>query len=162
MTDPSRLRIGTQEREDTLQALGEHFAAGRLPVDEYDQRVAKAVQAETRADVEPLFEDLPQPHPSFLAPPPPVPYGTPSPVPYNLPPPVPYDQQLSSRHKIPAGVLQLFLPFGIGRFYMGDTATGVAQLITAFFGVGVLWCWIDAIILLVTGGTDGEGRQLRG
>jgi TM2 domain-containing membrane protein YozV len=152
--DSSRLRIGTQERDDALKALGEHFSAGRLPIDEYDTRVSQAIAAETRADVEPLFDDLPQPHPAFLASAPP-PVARPAYA-------VTADQDLSTRHKIPAGALQIFIPFGLGRFYLGDNSTAVAQLITAFFGVGILWCWIDGILLLANGGKDGEGRTLRG
>jgi hypothetical protein len=160
--DPPRLRIGTKERDEALKALGEHFAEGRLPIAEYDDRVSRAIEAETRADVQPLFDDLPPPHPAFLAPPPQL-------SPRSLPSPVhdgyavsPYQQELSDRHKIPAGALQIFLPFGVGRFYTGDNSTAVAQLILAFFGVGILWCWIDGILLLANGGKDGHGRPLRG
>jgi len=72
----------------------------------------------------------------------------------------------SDRSKIIAGLLQIFLPFGIGRFYMGNTGIGIAQLIVAIFfgwicGLGLLWSFIDGIIILVSGGTDGQGRPLR-
>ncbi|MFD0206949.1 MULTISPECIES: DUF1707 domain-containing protein [Saccharothrix] len=68
-------------------------------------------------------------------------------------------QPLSDKSRIAAGVLQLALPFGIGRFYIGDTAIGIAQLLTCG-GCGI-WSLIDGIILLVNGGTDGQGRKLR-
>lgn len=61
--DPSGLRIGTAEREAAVAALGEHFAAGRLTLEEYERRVGAAVQARTRAELDPLFTDLPGPHP---------------------------------------------------------------------------------------------------
>ncbi|WP_367137286.1 DUF1707 domain-containing protein [Saccharothrix sp. HUAS TT1] len=68
-------------------------------------------------------------------------------------------QPLSDKSRVAAGVLQLVLPFGIGRFYVGDTGIGIAQLLTCG-GCGI-WSLIDGIVLLVNGGTDGEGRKLR-
>jgi hypothetical protein len=59
------LRIGDAEREQALTALGEHFTAGRLDVQEYSDRSAQVTEAKTRADVLALFQDLPQPHPAF-------------------------------------------------------------------------------------------------
>ncbi|MQY21890.1 DUF1707 SHOCT-like domain-containing protein [Nocardia macrotermitis] len=55
------VRIGTAEREQAAAALGEHFAAGRLEVAEYDDRVARAYAAKTTADLAVLFSDLPRP-----------------------------------------------------------------------------------------------------
>jgi len=72
------LRVGTAEREQAAAALGEHFAAGRLEVDEYDERVARAYAAKTAAELAGLFTDLPRPAPaSPPAPPvaPPVRWG---------------------------------------------------------------------------------------
>uniref|UniRef100_UPI001C243A1D DUF1707 SHOCT-like domain-containing protein n=1 Tax=Nocardia alni TaxID=2815723 RepID=UPI001C243A1D len=57
------VRIGTAEREQAAAALGEHFAAGRLEVDEYDDRVGRAYTAKTNADLAALFSDLPRPAP---------------------------------------------------------------------------------------------------
>jgi TM2 domain-containing membrane protein YozV len=64
---------------------------------------------------------------------------------------------------VAAGILQIIPGFGIGRLYMGDVRTGVAQLLVAFltFGLGGLWSLIDGIIILVNGGTDARGRRLR-
>jgi uncharacterized membrane protein len=55
-------RIGDVEREGAAWALGEHFAAGRLTQEEYDERAGLAWQAKTHSDLAPLFGDLPQPH----------------------------------------------------------------------------------------------------
>ncbi len=38
----SQLRIGDADRQHAAAALGEHLAAGRLELDEYDERVASA------------------------------------------------------------------------------------------------------------------------
>ena len=68
------VRIGTAEREQAAASLGEHFAAGRLEVDEYDDRVARAYAAKTTADLAVLFSDLPRPmNPRPPQPPPPRP-----------------------------------------------------------------------------------------
>ena len=62
-----------------------------------------------------------------------------------------------------AGLLQIFLPFGIGRFYIGDTRTGVIQLIVTVVtcGIGSLWSLIDGIIMLATDSKDAQGYMLR-
>lgn len=63
-SDPrSGLRISDAEREAAVNALGEHFAAGRLTREEYDERSERAYAARTAAEVAPLFTDLPAPHP---------------------------------------------------------------------------------------------------
>lgn len=59
MSDTPEVRIGTAEREQALKLLGEHFAAGRLGLDEFEERSGKAAAATTRSDVEILFTDLP-------------------------------------------------------------------------------------------------------
>jgi hypothetical protein len=58
MTNPE-MRIGDAEREAAVTALGEHYAAGRLTKEEYDERAAKAYTARTSSDLRPLFFDLP-------------------------------------------------------------------------------------------------------
>lgn len=57
------VRIGTSEREEAVRALAEHMTQGRLDVSEYDQRVALANAAKTRAELAEIFEDLPEPNP---------------------------------------------------------------------------------------------------
>jgi hypothetical protein len=163
-----RLRIGTREREEAMQILGDHFAEGRLALDEYEQRVGDAIEAQTFGDLRPLFHDLPPPHPRFMAPPPPPPAPIPAPIypPVYLPPPPPpvYPPSMyySDKSKMVAGVLQILLPFGSGRFYTGHTGIALAQLFSVFFfGFGILWSFVDGIVLLIKGGTDNNGRRLR-
>lgn len=57
------LRIGDAEREAAVAALGEHYAAGRLTKEEYDERSAHAYAARTRSALWPLFADLPRVEP---------------------------------------------------------------------------------------------------
>ncbi|HEY0454560.1 DUF1707 domain-containing protein [Actinophytocola sp.] len=156
--DADAIRIGTQEREDAIKILGEHFAEGRLPVDEYEDRVGKAIDAQTRGQLRPLFGDLPAPYPAFMVPPVRPVAAVPVPVfpEHNAVQVVP-----SERYRVVAGVLQILLPFGIGRFYTGHTGIALAQLFTMFIGVGVIWSIIDGVVMLVGGGTDAYGRPLK-
>lgn len=62
------LRIGATDRDIAVEMLGQHVAAGRLTMDEYDNRVRAALRAQTGAELQPLFRDLPPPHPPILLP----------------------------------------------------------------------------------------------
>jgi TM2 domain-containing membrane protein YozV len=171
--ESDELRIGTAEREEAARLLADHFGMGRITPDEYETRVTDAYAATILGDLRPLFRDLPQPHPGFFGPPPsyaqatmqlpmygppPDPYAPPAPMPYAPSMPVPY----SYRSKTVAGVLQIVLPFGVGRFYTGQTGLGLLQLFVVLMtGVGVLWPIIDGIMLLSNGGLDAQGRPLR-
>ena len=57
------IRIGTAERNAAMKALDEHLEAGRLEVDEYGERSARAAVATTAPELAALFDDLPAPHP---------------------------------------------------------------------------------------------------
>jgi Domain of unknown function (DUF1707) len=61
----SQIRVGDAEREQALQALGDHMTAGRLDIDEYGERTARVAAAKTRGDLVTLFSDLPEPKPRF-------------------------------------------------------------------------------------------------
>lgn len=55
----SRLRIGDRERQAAVLLLGEHWGAGRLDSDEFDDRTGRALRARTTADLALVFHDLP-------------------------------------------------------------------------------------------------------
>lgn len=141
---------------------------------------------------EPDYGQVHQPPPAYGVPPhqppPPPPAGgqAPPPPPGYGPPPPGYGQQpagyaygahpgapwgvhpvtgipYSDKQKLIAGLLQILLPFGIGRFYIGDTGTGVAQLLVTIFtcGIGALWPFIDGILMLTGEPNDSQGRPLR-
>lgn len=63
--------------------LGEHMSVGRLDVDEYGERSARATAAKTRGELIELFTDLPDPRPTFgtAAAPPPYRHATATPAP---------------------------------------------------------------------------------
>ncbi|MEJ2871053.1 DUF1707 domain-containing protein [Actinomycetospora sp. OC33-EN08] len=60
--EPSRLRVGHDERRAAMTALDEHLEAGRLDVAEYSDRSAAAGAAVYRDELDALFHDLPEPH----------------------------------------------------------------------------------------------------
>jgi hypothetical protein len=174
------MRIGNAERELAVTALGDHFAQGRLSPDEFEERMTAAYAARTATDLDRLFDDLPRPAPPPALPPttafrgPVTPaYGSGYPIPSHpvshpgVDPHAPYGreprtgQPYSDKSKVVAGVLQLFLPFGVGRLYAGHTAIGIAQLLlTVFFGIGLVWAFIDGIVILAGRPTDPFGRPL--
>jgi DUF1707 SHOCT-like domain len=53
-------RIGDAEREVATARLSDHFAAGRLDHEEYDERLDAIWSARTKADLDQLFWDLPR------------------------------------------------------------------------------------------------------
>jgi TM2 domain-containing membrane protein YozV len=91
----------------------------------------------------------------------PGPYGASPQAPYGVHPMtgLPY----SDKSKLVAGLLQILIPLGIGRFYIGDTKTGVWQLVVTILtcGIGGLWPFIDGIIILASDSKDSNGRPLR-
>jgi hypothetical protein len=56
----TQLRIGDAERDAAAAALGEHYAAGRLTKDEYDERIDRVWEAKYDGELAPLFSDLPR------------------------------------------------------------------------------------------------------
>ena len=59
MPEP-HLRAADTDREAVAAALGQHMAAGRLTLAEYDERVARAYAAKTYGELEQLTTDLPR------------------------------------------------------------------------------------------------------
>lgn len=165
--EPPPLRIGNEERERAARAIAEHYAAGRLDPGEFEERTALAYAARTTADLDALFTDLPAPaappaHPTVAYP---VPYPAPAasypvePAPYGREPAT--GRPYSDKSKVVAGVLQIVLPFGVGRFYTGHIGMGVAQLLLSVFFVGIVWAFLDGIVILAGRPTDPYGRPLR-
>ncbi|NUP00122.1 MAG: DUF1707 domain-containing protein [Nonomuraea sp.] len=57
--DRNDLRIGDAEREQTMAALREHFAQGRLTHEELDERLDRALASKTARDLAQVTADLP-------------------------------------------------------------------------------------------------------
>lgn len=94
--DHGRIRIGHAERAAALRALDEHFAAGRLDVEEYGARSSAAAGAVRAADLATLFDDLPAPGP---------------PAPGSAPDPVVAERSVRPRHpaRVPTPVVAMVL-----------------------------------------------------
>ncbi len=143
------LRIGSVERDRAMAALDAHLEAGRLDPEEYGERVGRVSVARTRADLEPLFADLPHPHPVL---------DTAAPVSPTKPATVPVRSY--------SGSSALF-----GRAGESFVALSPFLALALFFAVpGVGW-WIFLLIpasgALVYGsdghrGSKGDGRGKRG
>ncbi|AIE83488.1 DUF4339 domain-containing protein [Fimbriimonas ginsengisoli] len=116
-----------------------------------------------RAD--PYTTPPPSPTPRVVAPPaPPLARTSPRPFDQTLANQAPnylsFPLTRSDKSRTLGGILQLIVP-GVGRMYLGFSAIGVLQLVLSLCGVGILWSWVDGIIILAGGvRMDGYGRQL--
>ena len=54
-----QLRAADADRDTTLAELSDHFQAGRLTLQEFDERSAQALTARTMGDLDGLMADLP-------------------------------------------------------------------------------------------------------
>jgi hypothetical protein len=59
MTSGFEMRVGHAERDAVTAELREHYAAGRITLDELNERLDKALAAKTKADLNALMTDLP-------------------------------------------------------------------------------------------------------
>ncbi|GAB3947377.1 DUF1707 SHOCT-like domain-containing protein [Corynebacterium tapiri] len=57
--DPRNLRLSDNDRANAMNTLGRAFADGRLSMTEYDERCQQIGAAQYRADLDPLFADIP-------------------------------------------------------------------------------------------------------
>lgn len=65
----SAIRVSDAERDQAVAELSEHYQAGRLTLEEFDDRSNLALRARTGSDLGALFTDLPKgAAPSVLAP----------------------------------------------------------------------------------------------
>lgn len=55
-----QIRVSDAERERAVDALRDHYADGRLSSDELEERIERAYEATTRADISGLMRDLPR------------------------------------------------------------------------------------------------------
>jgi Domain of unknown function (DUF1707) len=69
MATASGLRIGDADREAAAAALREHYAAGRLTLDEFQHRLELVFAAKTEGDLAAITRDLPAAVPQLAWPP---------------------------------------------------------------------------------------------
>ncbi len=60
MAQTQELRIGDAEREAAANALRDHFAQGRLTMEEFNQRLDAIFAAKTQRQLDEISSDLPQ------------------------------------------------------------------------------------------------------
>lgn len=86
-----------------------------------------------------------------------------------------FGQPLSDKSRVTAGVLQIvgfFIAPGIGRLYLGDTKTGLIQLLVCVLGWFTMWLLVgipivlamaiwSGIVILSGSVRDPQGRTLR-
>jgi hypothetical protein len=60
MVSGPNMRVGDAERETVASQLREHYADGRLTLDELNDRLDLALAAKTRADLDSVLVDLPR------------------------------------------------------------------------------------------------------
>jgi len=85
-----------------------------------------------------------------------------------VPPPFAHDApgpEESRRLILPAFLLAFFIGvFGVHRFYVGKTGSGIAMLLITLTMVGVvitgIWATIDWILLVCGAFTDAEGKRI--
>ncbi|MGV9861360.1 DUF1707 SHOCT-like domain-containing protein [Rhodococcus koreensis] len=63
------IRISDSERDEVVGELGRHLTAGRLTIEEFDQRVAEVYRSATRLQAHQVLRDLPSTAPAVAAPP---------------------------------------------------------------------------------------------
>ena len=78
-----QLRVSDADRDGAIAELSDHFQAGRLTQDEFEERSGQALRARTSQELAVLFTDLPRPqapaaHPAIAG-------GRVSPAPYRAP-----------------------------------------------------------------------------
>jgi hypothetical protein len=76
----SHLRAADSDRTAVASVLGEHMAAGRLTVDEYEERLTRAYAAKTYGELDVLTTDLPSTAPTTRPEPRPAPPAACSPA----------------------------------------------------------------------------------
>jgi TM2 domain-containing membrane protein YozV len=79
--------------------------------------------------------------------------------------PLVVDDGSSDKLVLPAFLLAFFIgPFGVHRFYVGKTGSGIAMVVLTLTVVGVvvtaIWSVVDWIVILCGGFTDAQGRRL--
>lgn len=123
-TPASGLRVSDADRDAVAAELAEHLRVGRLGLDEFDERVGRAISARTRGDLDRLLADLPRPMP----PPPPA-------LPRRFRPPFP---------------LLVILVFAVGTAVLGGLSHAAADPDHGGFHHHPLWpLWLLSWLILL-------------
>lgn len=66
MTTPDGIRVSDAERDAAAASLREHFADGRITMDELNQRLDATFAAKTRSELDAVTRDLPHVAPRYM------------------------------------------------------------------------------------------------
>ena len=132
--DDQNMRVSDAERQAVADRLAAHYADGRLDQGEFDERCGQAMSAKTRADLEGLLDDLPEP-PGTLGT---GPGGAPG-----IPPAATMVRKHGHRHPVLAVALVVIV---------------VISLAHAMFWV-LGWLWVGVIALIVLAATGHLGHH---
>ena len=142
------------EAQARAQQEAEQLAAARARVEAEAQSLA-AARARAEADSRAAAEARRR---AERASPPPVSGPPPTATPAAASPPGPSGPVQS---KWVMACLALFLPIGIHRLLMGYTGTALLMMaLTLSMGVGVLWSWWDALMIILGAMYMKDGRRL--
>lgn len=171
-TDRARLRASDADREAVADALQAHCAAGRLQVDELEQRLSAALAARTLGELDLLLVDLPggrePPRVAAAEPARAVKLGPPGPRAFHQRHELPVERDRAFRD-----ALQRILPAMIADGYsVADRRDG--ELIVFERNSRPAWVWVVCVVLfpigllalivndrqrvVVTFGDAGDGR----
>jgi len=131
--DDQNMRVSDAERQGVADRLAAHYADGRLDQGEFDERSGRAMSAKTRADLNGLLNDLPEPHGSLGT----GPSGAPG---------IPATGAMVSRHSHGHPLLAVAV--------VAIVIIAVAQ--SAWFIASWLWVAIIALIVLAATGHLGH------
>lgn len=153
-----QLRVSDDEREAVAATVRSALDAGRLQLDELDERLGAVYSSKTHGDLVAVIADV-------------VPRRRePAPVQRPSPPAAAGGVLLaagpSDRRILPAFLLCFFFGvFGVHRFYAGKVGSGIAMLVLTITVVGLIvtgvWALVDLIVLAVGSFRDGHGRLMR-
>jgi hypothetical protein len=146
MSGDSGQRVGTTEREAAVQALNQHWQAGRLDPAEHERRTTAAYAAVTRGDLDALFTDLPGGDPAAHA------SDTPAPLQGQV-------VGASPRGNEPAESAGTWI-----RVHRNTVMAVMPFVALALFFATKWWVWFLLIpaagaFLYAGGGDDGRGRD---
>jgi hypothetical protein len=138
------IRASDADRDRSAAALSGHYAAGRLTLEEFQERLDRAYAAKTLGELDDLMTDLPEPGPSQLV----------GPRDANMPPP---ERRAPATVQVPVGshpaIWQFWLGLAIGTFviWLISGATG---------GPWFLWLAIPLVFIMARRWVMGTGRRI--
>ena len=144
------------DREAAVAALDVHRDAGRIDDVGFEERSVRARQAYTRADLDLLFIDLPEPHPTFGAPA----WGAP---PSSTPPPLPAPPApVPSRHQPPQQ--DPMQPAAQRNPLVSPETARKLVALAPFIAFALFWVtksWVFFLLIPVMGVVFGKGSRRR-